>query len=77
MCGASAGVGRVPGVPLRRVRDARESLAMLGFGPHLVFDGFGCPSTRLSNLDALYRLLDSLPEQIGRASCRERVYVLV
>ena len=37
---------------------------MLGFGPHLVFDGSGCPSTRLSNLDALYRLLDSLPERI-------------
>ena len=31
---------------------------MLGFGPHLVFDGFGCPSARLGDLDALYGLLD-------------------
>ena len=37
---------------------------MLGFGPHLVFDGFGCPSTRLGDLDALYGLLDSLPDRI-------------
>jgi S-adenosylmethionine decarboxylase len=37
---------------------------MLGFGPHLVFDGFGCPASRLGDLDALYGLLDSLPEQI-------------
>ena len=37
---------------------------MLGFGPHLVFDGFGCPSARLGDLDALYGLLDSLPERI-------------
>jgi S-adenosylmethionine decarboxylase len=37
---------------------------MLGFGPHLVFDGFGCPSARLGDLDALYGLLDSLPDRI-------------
>jgi S-adenosylmethionine decarboxylase len=37
---------------------------MLGFGPHLVFDGSGCPSTRLGDLGALYGLLDSLPDRI-------------
>lgn len=37
---------------------------MLGFGPHLVFDGHGCPAARLGDLDALYRLLDSLPDRI-------------
>ena len=37
---------------------------MLGFGPHLVFDGQGCPAERLDDLDGLYRLLDSLPERI-------------
>ena len=38
---------------------------MLGFGPHLVFDGYGCPQRRLEDLDGLYRLLDQLPDQIG------------
>jgi S-adenosylmethionine decarboxylase len=38
---------------------------MLGFGPHLVFDGQRCPAERLGDLDALYRLLDSLPDRIG------------
>jgi S-adenosylmethionine decarboxylase len=37
---------------------------MLGFGPHLIFDGFGCPSTRLGDLGALYGLLESLPDRI-------------
>ena len=37
---------------------------MLGFGPHLVFDGRGCPAARLGDLDALYGLLDSLPDRI-------------
>jgi S-adenosylmethionine decarboxylase len=36
-----------------------------GFGPHLVFDGHGCPAERLSDLDGLYALLDRLPDQIG------------
>jgi S-adenosylmethionine decarboxylase len=38
---------------------------MLGFGPHLVFDGNGCPRSRLEDLDGLYRLLDQLPDHIG------------
>jgi S-adenosylmethionine decarboxylase len=37
----------------------------VGFGPHLIFDGFGCPAARLSDLGRLYTLLDKLPEQIG------------
>jgi S-adenosylmethionine decarboxylase len=37
---------------------------MLGFGPHLVFDGQGCPAGRLGDLDSLYRLLDTLPDRI-------------
>ncbi len=37
---------------------------MLGFGPHLVFDGHGCPAARLGDLHALYGLLDSLPDRI-------------
>ena len=38
---------------------------MTGFGPHLVYDGFGCPAPRLADLQGLYRLLDSLPDRIG------------
>ena len=37
---------------------------MIGFGPHLVFDGAGCPIRRLTDLGPLYRVLDSLPDQI-------------
>ena len=37
---------------------------MLGFGPHLVYDGYGCPSDRLGNLSSLYQLLEGLPERI-------------
>jgi len=37
---------------------------MVGFGPHLVYDGYGCPSGQLDDLDALYRLLDGLPGRI-------------
>jgi S-adenosylmethionine decarboxylase len=36
----------------------------LGFGPHLVFDGYGCPVDRLDNLGRLYTLLDRLPDRI-------------
>jgi len=38
--------------------------AELGFGPHLVFDGFGCPRERLEDLTGLYHLLDGLPDRI-------------
>ena len=37
---------------------------MLGFGPHLVFDGYECLLRRLEDLDGLYRFLDRLPDQI-------------
>jgi S-adenosylmethionine decarboxylase len=37
---------------------------MLGFGPHLIFDGHGCPAARLGDFGALYRLLDGLPDRI-------------
>jgi S-adenosylmethionine decarboxylase len=37
---------------------------MTGFGPHLVYDGYGCPSPRLEDLQGLYRLLDELPDRI-------------
>ena len=41
------------------VRNARE-----GFGPHLVFDGYGCPTDLLGDIDRIYTLLDSLPDRI-------------
>jgi S-adenosylmethionine decarboxylase len=44
---------------------APHAAATLGFGPHLIFDGFGCPAARLSDLGRLYTLLDRLPDQIG------------
>lgn len=37
----------------------------LGFGPHLVFDGYGCPPARLAELDRIYEFLEHLPERIG------------
>ncbi len=37
---------------------------MTGFGPHLIYDGYGCPSPRLEDLQGLYRLLDELPDRI-------------
>jgi len=37
---------------------------MTGFGPHLVFDAFGCPPAGLEDLPALYGLLDGLPDRI-------------
>ncbi|NOT35628.1 MAG: S-adenosylmethionine decarboxylase proenzyme [Candidatus Eisenbacteria bacterium] len=37
---------------------------MTGFGPHLVFDAYGCPPDRLGDLQGLYGLLDGLPERI-------------
>ena len=36
----------------------------VGFGPHLVFDGHGCPARRLDDLARIYGLLDRLPDQI-------------
>ena len=36
----------------------------MGFGPHLVFHGFRCETSRLDDLDVLYRVLDGLPDRI-------------
>jgi S-adenosylmethionine decarboxylase len=36
----------------------------MGFGPHLLFQGFGCSASRLQDMDRLYRLLDGLPDRI-------------
>jgi S-adenosylmethionine decarboxylase len=44
--------------------EQEERPASMGFGPHLVFDGSGCPADRLGNLSLLYTLLDRLPDQI-------------
>jgi S-adenosylmethionine decarboxylase len=35
-----------------------------GFGPHLLYQGYGCRPSRLSDLDRLYRLLEHLPDRI-------------
>ena len=56
----------MPGRP-SRVASLQEPSAStgIGFGPHLVFDGDGCPVSRLRDLSALYALLEGLPERIG------------
>jgi S-adenosylmethionine decarboxylase len=38
---------------------------MVGFGPHLMLDGYGCEKTRLQDLNLVYRILDELPTRIG------------
>ena len=38
---------------------------MVGFGPHLMLDGYGCDKTRLQDLNLVYRILDELPTRIG------------
>src|SRR5262245_17440871 len=43
---------------------APQAVAAVGFGPHLVFDGFGGPRERLENLTSLHGLLDGLPDRI-------------
>ena len=37
---------------------------MAGIGPHLVFDGFGCPAGPLEDLQALELLLEGLPGRV-------------
>jgi len=37
---------------------------MEGIGSHLVYDGHGCDSGRLDDMDRVYAFLDSLPERI-------------
>src|SRR5213593_109811 len=38
---------------------------MIGFGPHLMLDGYGCDKQRLQDLNLIYRMLDELPDRIG------------
>jgi len=38
---------------------------MVGFGPHLMLDGYGCDKKKLQDLNLIYRILDDLPERIG------------
>ena len=37
---------------------------MVGFGPHLLYQAYGCPTSRLEDLDGLYDLLDEMPSRI-------------
>jgi len=53
-----------PNVWMARAEQGRELSMSLGFGPHLIYDGFGCPVSGLEDLRDLYRLLDTLPERI-------------
>jgi S-adenosylmethionine decarboxylase len=38
---------------------------MIGFGPHLMLDGYGCDKGKLQDLNLIYRILDELPSRIG------------
>ena len=38
---------------------------MIGFGPHLMLDGYGCDRKKLQDLNLIYRILDELPARIG------------
>lgn len=38
---------------------------MIGFGPHLMLDGYGCDKAKLQDLNLIYRILDELPTRIG------------
>jgi S-adenosylmethionine decarboxylase len=38
---------------------------VVGFGPHLMLDGYGCDRARLQDLNLVYRILDELPARIG------------
>ena len=38
---------------------------MIGFGPHLMLDGYGCDKKKLQDLNLIYRILDELPARIG------------
>ena len=51
--------------PAKREPSAPDpSRLEVGFGPHLVFDGSGCPVSRLDDLSRLYTLLERLPDRI-------------
>jgi len=38
---------------------------MIGFGPHLMLDGYGCDKKKIQDLNLIYRILDELPDRIG------------
>lgn len=38
---------------------------MVGFGPHLMLDGYGCRKKKLQDLNLIYRILDEFPSRIG------------
>lgn len=38
---------------------------MLGFGTHLMVDGYGGDEARLRDMDGLYRFLDEYPDKMG------------
>ncbi len=38
---------------------------MVGFGPHLMLDGYGGDEAKLQDLNLVYRILDELPARIG------------
>ena len=38
---------------------------MIGFGPHLMLDGYWCDKKKLQDLNLIYRILDELPTRIG------------
>lgn len=38
---------------------------MLGFGPHLTIDGYGCNRDKLQDLELIYSVLDTFPSKIG------------
>ncbi len=38
---------------------------MVGFGPHLMLDGYGCDKAKLQDLNLVYRILDELPTRIA------------
>lgn len=38
---------------------------MVGFGPHLTLDGYGCSREKLENLELIYSILEDFPSSIG------------
>ena len=38
---------------------------MIGFGPHLTLDGYGCSREKLENLELIYSILEDFPSSIG------------
>ncbi|MEK6974300.1 MAG: S-adenosylmethionine decarboxylase [Nanoarchaeota archaeon] len=42
-----------------------EHAVCIGFGPHLMLDGYGAERKKLEDLNLIYRALDELPSEIG------------